>query len=52
MDAKELYNKIVRTLTYAEHPEEDPFNGENIKEELIDVLTDVQNWMCENGFSD
>ena len=48
MDAQELYDKICRVLTWHEHPEEDPFNGENLTEEMYDTLVDVQNWMEES----
>ena len=48
MDKQALYEKISQVITWYEHPEEDPFNGENITEEMYNTLVEVQNWMSND----
>lgn len=45
---KELYDRICRTLTWYEHPEECPFNEDDfVTEEMYDILVIVQNTLFE-----
>lgn len=51
MDAKHenFYNEIVRTLTWYEHPEENPFGDENVTEDsMYQLLVSIQN-MLDSG---
>lgn len=49
MEHQELYDKIVKVLTWWEHPEECPFENDKefIVEQMYETLVQVQNEMFD-----
>lgn len=42
----DFYNRVVRTLTWYEHPEENPFGDANVTEDMMyQLLVELQNYM-------
>lgn len=46
---EDFYNEIVRTLTWYEHPEENPFGDADVTEDMMyRLLVSIQN-MLDSG---
>ena len=47
MNDRELYDEICKVLTWYEHEDECPLTKEELHGEMYEVLTKVQNKLCE-----